>query len=63
MLGEFFTRLPEDSNTKPVNYDEELKDKDVEKLIVAMKSIMESIYSNKVSDLVKPPVDGQTHWM
>ena len=48
LLGESFDRIPEESNTAPVNYDEALQDKDVEKWIVAMKSEMESMYSNKV---------------
>ena len=38
LLGESFDRIPEESNTEPVNYDEALQDKDAEKWIVAMKS-------------------------
>ena len=50
--------MPEESNTEPMNYDEALQDKDAEKWIVAMKSEMESLYSNKVWDPVEPSVDG-----
>ena len=57
-MGEYFDRIPEESNTEPVNYDKALQDKDAEKWIVAMKSEMDSMYSNKVWDLVEPPVDG-----
>ena len=31
LLGEYFDRIPEKSNTEPVNYDEALQDKDAEK--------------------------------
>nr|ABI34376.1 Polyprotein, putative [Solanum demissum] len=58
LLGESFDRIPEESNIEPVNYDEALQDEDAEKWIVAMKSEMESMYSNKVWDLVEPHVDG-----
>ena len=57
-MGESFDRIPKESNTEHVNYDEALQDKDAEKWIVAMKSEMKSMYSNKVWDLVEPPVYG-----
>ena len=41
-----------------MNYDEALQDKGAEKCIVTMKSEMESMFSNKVLDLVEPHVDG-----
>ncbi|KAH0658741.1 hypothetical protein KY285_027286 [Solanum tuberosum] len=48
LLGESFDRIHEESNTEPMNYNEALQDKDAEKWIIAMKSKMESMYSNKV---------------
>ncbi|XP_047261126.1 uncharacterized protein LOC124894546, partial [Capsicum annuum] len=47
--------IPEEPNTEPPNYAEALHDKDVKIWIVAMKSEMESMYSNQVWELVEPP--------
>ncbi|RVW99042.1 Retrovirus-related Pol polyprotein from transposon TNT 1-94 [Vitis vinifera] len=55
LLGEAFDRIPEEVNTEPVCYDDALQDKDADKWLVAMKSKMESMYSNQVWELVEPP--------
>ncbi|RVW36801.1 Retrovirus-related Pol polyprotein from transposon TNT 1-94 [Vitis vinifera] len=55
LLGEAFDRIPEEVNTEPVCYDDALQDKDADKWLVAMKSEMESMYSNQVWELVEPP--------
>ncbi|RVW18790.1 Retrovirus-related Pol polyprotein from transposon TNT 1-94 [Vitis vinifera] len=52
---EAFDRIPEEVNTEPVCYDDALQDKDADKWLVAMKSEMESMYSNQVWELVEPP--------
>jgi len=56
LLGESYDRIPEETNTEPLNYAEALHDKDAEMWVVAMKSEMESMYSNQVWDLVEPPI-------
>ncbi|XP_049410489.1 uncharacterized protein LOC125873645 [Solanum stenotomum] len=53
---ESYDRIPEEPNTEPLNYAEALHDKDADMLIIAMKSEMESMYSNQVWDLVEPLV-------
>ncbi|XP_075101619.1 uncharacterized protein LOC142177058 [Nicotiana tabacum] len=55
LLGESYDRIPEEPNTEPINYDEALQDIDADKWVDAMKSEMESMYSNQVWDLVEPP--------
>ncbi|RVW37486.1 Retrovirus-related Pol polyprotein from transposon TNT 1-94 [Vitis vinifera] len=55
LLGEAFDRIPKEVNTEPVCYDDALQDKDADKWLVAMKSEMESMYSNQVWELVEPP--------
>ncbi|XP_070036266.1 uncharacterized protein [Nicotiana tomentosiformis] len=45
----------QEPNTEPLNYKKSLQDTDADKWIVAMKSEMESMYSNQVADLVEPP--------
>ena len=54
-LGESFDRIPDELDTDPCNYDEALKDKDTELWQKAMKSEMQSMYSNQVWDLMEPP--------
>ncbi|RVW39978.1 Retrovirus-related Pol polyprotein from transposon TNT 1-94 [Vitis vinifera] len=54
-LGRSIDRIPEEVNTEPVCYDDALQDKDADKWLVAMKSKMESMYSNQVWELVEPP--------
>ncbi|XP_057965365.1 uncharacterized protein LOC131155923 [Malania oleifera] len=54
-LGESYDRIPDELDTEPSNYYEALQDKDAELLQKAMKSEMESMYSNQVWDLVEPP--------
>ncbi|XP_019252642.1 PREDICTED: uncharacterized protein LOC109231435 [Nicotiana attenuata] len=48
LLGESYDRIPEEPNTEPINYDEALHDTDADKWVDAMKSEMESMYSNQV---------------
>ncbi|XP_075074746.1 uncharacterized protein LOC142162307 [Nicotiana tabacum] len=55
LLEESFEKNPKTPNTKPINYDEALHDTDADKWVTAMKSEMESMYSNQVWDLVEPP--------
>jgi hypothetical protein len=55
LLGESFEMIPDDQHAEPCNYNEALQDKDVELWQKAMKSEMESMYSNQVWDLVEPP--------
>nr|XP_016504439.1 PREDICTED: uncharacterized mitochondrial protein AtMg00820-like [Nicotiana tabacum] len=54
LLGESYDRIPEEPTSEPVNYDQALHDKDADKWVAAMKSEMESMYSNQVWDLVEP---------
>ncbi|XP_075095296.1 uncharacterized protein LOC142173574 [Nicotiana tabacum] len=54
-LEESYDRIPEEHNTEPLNYDEALQDTNADKWVVALKSEMESMYSNQVWDLVEPP--------
>ena len=44
-----------DELAEPANYNEALQDKDAELWKKAMKSEMESMYSNQVWNLVEPP--------
>ena len=45
-LGESYDRIPDELDAEPVNYNEALQDKDAELWTKAMKSEMESMYSN-----------------
>nr|XP_009757624.1 PREDICTED: uncharacterized protein LOC104210424 [Nicotiana sylvestris] len=51
-----YDRIPEEPNTEPINYDDALHDTDADKWVAAMKFEMESMHSNQVWDLVKPPI-------
>ncbi|XP_070025936.1 uncharacterized protein [Nicotiana sylvestris] len=55
LLGESYDRILEEPNTEPINYDESLHDADADKWVDAMKSKMDSMYSNQVGDLVELP--------
>ena len=55
LLGEPFDRISDELDTEPYNYDEALKDKYAELWQKAMKSEMQSMYSNQVWDLMEPP--------
>lgn len=57
LVGESYDTIPEKPNTEPLNYAKALQDIDAGKWIVAMKSEMESMYSNRVWDLVEPPAE------
>ena len=48
LFGESFDRIPDELDTDPCNYDEALKDKDVDLWQKAMKSEMQSMYYNQV---------------
>ena len=48
LLGESMEMIPNDQHTEPCNYNETLQDKDVKFWQKAMKSEMESMYSNQV---------------
>ena len=54
LLGESFDRIPDELDIDPCNYDEALKDKDVDLWQKAMKFEMQSMYSNQVWDLMEP---------
>ena len=47
-LGESYDMILDELNAEPVNYDEVLQDKDAELWKNAMKSVIESTYSNQV---------------
>ena len=53
-MGESFDRIPDELDTDPCNYDEALKDEDANIWQKAMKSEMQSMYSNQVWDLMEP---------
>ncbi|XP_075095329.1 uncharacterized protein LOC142173606 [Nicotiana tabacum] len=53
--GKSYDRIPEEPNIEPLNYDEALQDTNVDKWVIAMKSEIESMYSNQVWNLVEPP--------
>ncbi|XP_075103658.1 uncharacterized protein LOC142178232 [Nicotiana tabacum] len=55
LLGESYDRIPEEPTFEPINYDQALHDKDVDKWVAYMKSEMGSMYSNQVWDLVELP--------
>lgn len=55
LLGESYEMIPKEQQAEPCNYDEALQDKDAELWQKAMKSEMESMYSNQVWDLVEAP--------
>ena len=55
LLGESFDRIPDELDTDPYNYDEALKDKYADLWQKAMKSEMQSMYSNQVWDLMELP--------
>ena len=48
LLGESFDRIPDELDTDPYNYDEALKYKDENLWKKAMKSEIQSMYSNQV---------------
>ena len=54
LLGESFGRIPDELDTDLCNYDEALKDKNTDLWQKAMKSEMQSMYSNQVWDLMEP---------
>ena len=52
LLGESFSRIPDELDTDLCNYDESLKDKNADLWQKAMKSEMQSMYFNQVWDLM-----------
>uniref|UniRef100_A0A1U7VUR4 Uncharacterized protein LOC104220840 n=1 Tax=Nicotiana sylvestris TaxID=4096 RepID=A0A1U7VUR4_NICSY len=48
LLGESYDQIPEEPTSEHVNYDQAQHDKDADKWVAAMKSEMESMYSNQV---------------
>ena len=54
-LGETYKAISEEAESDPYNYEEAINDIDAHYWIQAMKSELESMYSNQVWDLVKAP--------
>ena len=58
-----YDMIPDELNAEPVNYNEALQDKDVELWKKAMKSKIESMYSNQVWNIVEPPKPIWCKWI
>ena len=56
-LGEAFEAISEDSESDPTSYEEAMADSDSSHWVKAMKTEMESMDSNQVWELVKPPAN------
>ena len=54
-MGETYEAIPEEAKSDPYTYEEEMNDIDAHHWIKAMKSELDSMYSNQVWDLVKAP--------
>ena len=54
-LGETYEAILEEAESDPYTYEEAMNDIDSHHLVKAMKSELDSIYSNQVWDLVKAP--------
>ena len=54
-LGETYETISEEVKTNPYTYEEAINDKDAHHWVNAMKSELDSMYSNQVWDLVKAP--------
>ena len=56
-LGETYEAIPKEAESNPYTYEEAMNDIDAHHQIKAMKSELDSMYSNQVWDLVKAPND------
>ena len=54
-LGETYEAIPEEVESDPYTYEKAMNDIDAHHWIKAMKSELDSMYSNQVCDLVKVP--------
>ena len=54
-LEETYETIPEEADSDPYTYEEAMKDIDAYHWVKAMKSKLDSIYSNQIWDLVKVP--------
>ena len=54
-LGETYEAISEETESDPYNYEEAMNDIDAHHWVKAMKSELDSMYSNQVWDLVKAP--------
>ena len=54
-LGETYEAISKETESDPYIYEEAMKDIDAHHWVQAMKSKLDSIYSNQVWDLVKAP--------
>ena len=54
-LGETYEAISEKAESNPYNYEETMKDINAHHWVKAMKSKLDSMYSNQVWDLVKTP--------
>ena len=54
-LGETYEAISEEAESDPYNYEEAMNDIDTHHWIKAMKSELDSMYSNQYWDLVKAP--------
>ena len=56
-MGETYKAISEEAETDPYTYEEEMNDIDAHHWVNALKSELDSMYSNQVWDLVKAPND------
>ena len=56
-LGETYKAISEEAKLDPYTYEETMNDIDAHHWVKAMKSELDSMYSNQVWDLVKVPND------
>ena len=56
-LGETYEDISEEAETDPYTYEEAMNDIDAHHWVKAMKSKLDSMYSNQVWDLIKAPND------
>ena len=54
-LGETYETISEEAESNPYTYEEAMNDIDAHHSVQAMKSELDSMYSNQVWDLVKAP--------
>ena len=62
-LEETYEAISKEAETDPYTYEEAMNDIDAHHWVKAMKSELDSIYSNQVQDLVKAPNGMKTCWL
>ena len=56
-MGETYKAISEEAKADPYTYEEEMNDINAHHWVKAMKSLLDSMYSNQVWDLIKVPND------